>query len=507
MTENRNSIIVLAMNTLAFTTCFAVWTMNGVLITFLAENRILTLDPAQMGWLIGIPVLTGAVTRLPVGMLTDRYGGRWVYVGVMLLAAIPAFLMSYASTYTHFLLASLGFGLAGASFAVGIAYTSVWFKREHQGTALGIFGAGNAGAALTSLGAPRILEYLTNNGANLDGWRVLPQIYAVALVAMAILFALLTHSRKAEHKENVGFLENLAPLKDLRVWRFGLYYFLVFGGFVALAQWLIPYFVNVYTVSLATAGLLAMMFSLPSGVIRAIGGVLSDRFGARLVMYVILIGTLIASIILILPPMSIQTPGQGIQAAERGTVTAVSEKEIVVGEKKYALLPKSAANIPQDGDKTAILPHTAFWQEPVVAVGDGAEKKQLLARGTTYIYFPSNIWVFTALVLILGITTGIGKAAVYKHIAEYFPNDVGVVGGMVGVIGALGGFFLPIVFGYLLGATRIWTTTWVLFAVLTLVCLVWMHTVVTRIMNRRAPDVAQEIEEHNGIEAMLVKQR
>src|SRR3990170_9095698 len=187
MIESRQSIIVLIMSALSFTVCFAVWTMNGVLITFLSDNRILPLEPAQIGWLIGIPVLTGAITRLPVGMLTDKYGGKYVFAGVMLLAAIPAYLMSYANTYTEFILASLGFGLAGASFAVGIAYTSVWFKKEHQGTALGIFGAGNAGASLTSLGAPTLLQHLTNDGANLDGWRMLPQIYAFGLVGMTVL--------------------------------------------------------------------------------------------------------------------------------------------------------------------------------------------------------------------------------------------------------------------------------------------------------------------------------
>src|SRR3972149_10305272 len=102
MTENRQSVSVLIMSALSFTVCFAVWTMNGVLVTFLSDNRILTLDPVQIGWLIGIPVLTGAITRLPVGMLTARFGGKYVFAGVMLLAAIPAYLISYANTYTGF---------------------------------------------------------------------------------------------------------------------------------------------------------------------------------------------------------------------------------------------------------------------------------------------------------------------------------------------------------------------------------------------------------------------
>jgi NNP family nitrate/nitrite transporter-like MFS transporter len=154
-----------------------------------------------------------------------------------------------------------------------------------------------------------------------------------------------------------------------------------------------------------------------------------------------------------------------------------------------------------------VLPSAVFWQEPVVTTGEQVANKQLLARGTTVISFPANIWAFTILVLILGVTTGIGKAAVYKHIAEYYPKNVGVVGGIVGVIGGLGGFLLPIVFGYFLEATRIWSTMWFFFAVLTIICLVWMHIVVTRMLNRRAPDVRLQIEDYKELEPAAGGQR
>ncbi len=242
--ETGRAKVTLALNTLAFTVCFAAWMLNGVLVTFLIDAQIFDWDASQMGWLIGIPVLTGALTRLPVGLATDKFGGRPVYTLLMLASAIPMFLLSRADTYTEFLLASLGFGLTGASFAVGIAFTSVWFTREHQGTALGIFGAGNAGAALTTLVAPSVLRSLTADGANLEGWRSLPQIYAAGLVIMAIIFFLGTRNKKPEGAESKTLRTMLEPLRHMRVWRFGLYYFLVFGGFVALAQWLVPYYVN-----------------------------------------------------------------------------------------------------------------------------------------------------------------------------------------------------------------------------------------------------------------------
>ncbi len=137
------------------------------------------------------------------------------------------------------------------------------------------------------------------------------------------------------------------------------------------------------------------------------------------------------------------------------------------------------------------------WQEPVVGmkVGDKVGKKQLIAKGTTQIYFQANVWIFTGLVFIVGIMMGIGKAAVYKHIPTYFPNDVGVVGGLVGVLGGLGGFFCPIIFGYLLSWSGLWTTCWMFLAGFVVVCLVWMHMVVQRMMKKRAPGLVDQIED------------
>jgi MFS transporter, NNP family, nitrate/nitrite transporter len=416
------------------------------------------------------------------------------------VSAEAAFAMSYATSYGDFVLGSLGFGLAGTSFSVGIAYTSLWFKKEHQGTALGIFGAGNAGSAITSVGAPHLLRWLTDDGRNLEGWRNLPRLYAAGLAATAILFVLLTHSRKVVVTGRPKTLaEQLAPLRLLRVWRFGLYYFLVFGGFVALAQWLIPYYVNVYASTVAMAGLLAAIFSLPSGVIRALGGWMSDKLGARTVMYWVFGACAVSALLLVVPRMDITSPGEGVMASAPGLVTRVSEGEIMVGEARYAL--RQAAPEAKTDEHTLVWPRSRNWQEPVVKVGDRVQKKQLLAKGVTHVFFQANVWVFTGLVFVLGIMMGIGKAAVYKYIPEYFPNEVGVVGGIVGVLGGLGGFFCPIFFGYMLRATGLWTTCWIFFFALSLVCFVWLHVVVRRLERDRAPHIADHFEDdkaHGG---------
>jgi len=493
MTERAKALSVLAMNTLAFTVCFAVWMMNGVLVTFFVDNRLYAFDKAQMGWLIGIPVLTGSLLRLPIGVLTDRFGGRVVFVLVMLASAAAAFLTSYADSYWGFVLGGLGFGIAGASFAVGVAYTSAWFPKEQQGTALGIFGMGNTGAALTSLFGPQLLGTLTEAGAHPEAWRQLPRLYALALVGTAAVFWAFTHTRLPGEGQRKTIAQRLQPLRLVRVWRFGLYYLLVFGGFVALAQWLIPYYVNVYSVSVATAGALAAAFSLPSGLVRAVGGWLSDRVGARKVMYWVLSGSTACCLLLAVPRMDLYAPGEGVMAEAEGAVGSVTHERIVMGERSYALRlqPEAVAN---DDGQTLVWPRRAAWHEPVVKEGDRVVKRQLLARGVTHIYFQANRRIFTGIALLLAVCMGIGMAAVYKHIPTYFPQDVGVVGGIVGVLGGLGGFFFPILFGYLLEASGIWTTCWLFFSGLAVACLVWMHLVIQRLMAQGAPQYAREME-------------
>ncbi len=491
----RQALQVLTLNTLAFTVCFACWMMNGVLVTFLIEHNVFRWTESQIGWLIGVPVLTGSLVRLPLGMLTDKYGGRPVYFWLMVVSSIPVYLLSYANTYQQFLWASLGFGIVGGSFAVGIAYTSVFFGKERQGTALGVFGMGNAGSAVTSIVAPLLLLYLTHNAIDIDNWRLMPRIYAGALFAMALLFWLFTYPRKAAVASTAGMRELLQPLKVMRVWRFGLYYFLVFGGFVALAQWLILYYVNVYMMPVAMAGLMASIFSFPSSVVRALGGWMSDHFGPRRVMYWVLGSCVVCFALLIVPRMEITMPGKGVVAKRGGTVAAVSATEIAVGEQKYALRAPSAETIDLT-QGTLVFPKRLAWNEPVVQPGDTVRKKQLLAQGVSKIYFQANVWIFTALVFVAGFMMGIGKAAVYRHIPDYFPTSVGVVGGMVGVLGGLGGFVCPIIFGYLLERTGVWTTTWMLLLGVSVISLWWMHAVIQKMMHDKAPDLMRRIETH-----------
>jgi NNP family nitrate/nitrite transporter-like MFS transporter len=270
----------LGASTIAFMACFAVWTIFSII--GISIQKQLGLSDTEFGLLVGTPILTGAVSRLFIGLLADRFGGRRVMAAVMLTAATAAFLLSFATTYPQFLIAALFMGIAGGSFAGGVAYVARWYPRERTGTALGIFGMGTLGAAITN-SASFLMVAL--------GWIAVARIWAAALAVAAVGFYLFTMDDPlaAQRRESGGrgptIAQQLAPLAKLQVWRFAIYYAFVFGAFVALALWLPRYYIGAYGLSVGMAGLLATAFSLPGSVFRAVGGWLSDKFGARTVMY------------------------------------------------------------------------------------------------------------------------------------------------------------------------------------------------------------------------------
>ncbi|MAH54506.1 MAG: nitrate/nitrite transporter [Pelagibacteraceae bacterium] len=281
MISKTDQTRALTLSTLAFTVCFAIWTIFSILGIQIKQD--LGLNDTQFGLLVATPILTGALSRLILGIWTDQYGGRNVMTLTMLLSAIATYLLSSVETYEMFLVAALGVGLAGGCFAAGIAYVSTWYEKEKQGTALGIFGVGNVGAAFTNFGAPFIMLAL--------GWHGLAKTYAIIMFVTAILFYLLAKddpnlvARRKKKEKPRSILQQLQPLKKLQVWRFSLYYFFVFGGFVALALWLPRYYVGVYGLDIKTAGMLAAAYALPGSAFRALGGWISDKIGARAVMY------------------------------------------------------------------------------------------------------------------------------------------------------------------------------------------------------------------------------
>jgi NNP family nitrate/nitrite transporter-like MFS transporter len=288
---------MLIVTTLAWTVCFAIWTIFSIIGVQI--QRDLGLSETRFGMLIATPVLTGSVARLFLGIAAERFGPRWVSILAMLASAGSAWMLSWASSYVGFLIAALGVGLSGAVFITGISFVARWYPRERQGLAFGLFGVGQIGAAVTSFGAPIILAAV--------GWQATAQIYAVALAAAAALFWLFTSDdpetidRRATGRRGTSLADQIKPLRFLRVWRFALYYFFAFGAFVALASWLPRYYTGFYELPLGQAGMLAAVFSFSAAVFRALGGWLSDRWGPRRVMYITFIASLFCLLLLSYP--------------------------------------------------------------------------------------------------------------------------------------------------------------------------------------------------------------
>jgi NNP family nitrate/nitrite transporter-like MFS transporter len=298
---------MLGLSTFAFTVCFAVWTIFSIIGVKIKQD--LGLNDTEFGILVATPILTGSLSRIFLGIWTDQFGGRRVYTAVMVLTAVAVWLLSTVSSFEMFLVAALGVGLAGGSFAVGIAYVSRWYDKDHQGTALGIFGMGNVGAAVTNFGAPFLLVAL--------GWEKTAQVYAVVLLVTAAVFYFTTREdpataeRRAKGEKAAPAFMQLSPLAKLQVWRFALYYFFVFGAFVALALWLPRYYVGVYGLDIKTAGMLAAAYAMPGSIFRALGGWMSDKWGARKVMYWTFIGSVVICFFLSYPATDYTI--QGIQ--------------------------------------------------------------------------------------------------------------------------------------------------------------------------------------------------
>jgi NNP family nitrate/nitrite transporter-like MFS transporter len=483
MSDTAKSWFVLTSCTVGFFVAVAIWTLYSVLVAFLVTNEVFAWNEVQIGWLIAIPILTGALSRVPLGILTDKFGGRLMFPLVMLISAASLCYLSTAHHFRDFIIAGLGFGLAGGTFAVGVAYSYLWFPPERHGLCVGVFTLGGTGVALTTMLAPAILNFLTQD--DVEGWRQLPLLYAAMALIMSILFVLCTFPKKKEGVQEKSLWQFIAPLFKLRVLRFGLYYIFAFGGFISISQWLVIYYVSVYELSVAQAGLLAAFFSIPCSLIRVPGGALVDYIGPRRVMFAVFSVSFFICLALLIPRMELYTLGKGAFANISGIVSEVRDDEIIItgakGKKSQEIItPKpKIQSLFEKHEKITWMPEFQRWHKATVSVGDHVTKKQLIAEGYTRIYYEFPIEVFTTLVFLLGLMMGFGLVGVFKYIPEFFPEDIGIVGGTVGAIGGLGGFLLPLIFGYLLEFTGIWTSCWLFLAVLAAWSYMWLSRTVT----------------------------
>ena len=304
---SRQAWSVLIASTLAFTVCFMVWMMFGVIS--IPVGKLLELSATEVGLMMALPILTGSLVRMPLGLWADRGDGRRLMM-CMLALAIPAlWSLTFATAYWHFLLAGGVIGLVGGVFAIGTPYVAHWFDRSEQGMAMGVFGAGNVGAALNQLVAPVLLVGF--------GWVLVPQMYAALVVLTLLLFWALSYPSPAPvpaAAHAMTWRRQARLLLEPKVLRYCQYYSVVFGGFVALALWLVQHYVGEYGLNIRNAALLAVLSTLPGGLMRGVGGVLADRYGAHSVTWWVLWVSWICLFLLSYPPtdLVIHTDGGGL---------------------------------------------------------------------------------------------------------------------------------------------------------------------------------------------------
>lgn len=408
------------MATIAFAVNFSVWTLYSVMGIELKEQ--LQLSGTEFGFLLSAPIFTGAIFRLPVGILCERFQSKHLYIVQMLLVVVPLLLLPQIQSFVGYLLIGLLIGVSGVSFTIGISYVTDWFESKEQGTAMGVFGAGNAGAALSLILVPFIND--------IWGWKMIGPFYGSAMLLTCLLFWLLAPKVpdfvKTRKKQTLAFF--IKPLAHAKVWRFGLYYYFVFGSFLALILWLPQYYVKAYTLPFNQAMALTLLFVISSSMARAAGGWFADRFGARNVNWGVFWICLVCLFFLSYPPTTMTIHGV--------------EKDV-------------------------------------------------------NLFIELNVWVFTALLLIIGLAQGFGRASVYKLINDYYPEQMGSVGGMVAMLGALGGCTLPVFFGLAVDLVGVHSACFMLLYGVLAMCMLLMFLAIKR---ERYNQRVQEAQAYNFLE-------
>jgi NNP family nitrate/nitrite transporter-like MFS transporter len=391
---DKNASRALLFSTMAFAANFSVWLLYAVLGIQLQTQ--LSLSATQLGLFFAAPMFSGAVIRIPIGILVDHWSPKKCFI-LQMLVVIPALLLlPFASSFQHYLILGLWLGISGSSFIIGIRYINDWFPRAHQGTAMGVFGVGNAGAAITLALAPIIIERW--------GQAALGPIYAAGLLLTTLIFAGFAPEPRQTKKPSKTNAPT-PPRFNLRILRFGLYYYFVFGSFLALILWLPQYYLKAYDLSVREAMAFTIFFVASSSMVRAPGGWIADRFGGRAVNWSVFWICLVCLFFLSYPPTTMTIHG--------------IHRDVVLN-------------------------------------------------------IEINVWVFSALMTVIGIAQGFGRASVYKTIHEYYPEHMGSVGGLVAALGALGGCTLPIAFGFAEDLTGIHSASFMLLYGVLALCMLAM---------------------------------
>ena len=412
--EARQRARVLALSTVAFTLLFAVWLMLGMLSIKIKPE--LGLTDGQLYNLTIAAILSGSLLRFHFGVWTDRYGGRRVMTALILFTVLPTLLVSRVSSYGELLVCALLYGVAGNSFSVGIAWNAAWFPRERQGVALGVFGAGNVGASVTKLLGPILIAAVPAagffGGIVPGGWRFVPVVYAALLVLLAAAVWFLSPREDRTPARGRPMSELVAPMKHAKVWEFCLQYTVVFGAYVALSAVLPQFYYANYGPDLAASLGLNERLIADFDTIKGLKGEAYTAYMAA-------------------------------NPAVKADLDYLSKWIGLLAAVCYifpASLLRPVGGWLSDRYGPRVVMAAVFW----VMLASGAALTLPLGLG---------VWGFAAALFVLGAGMGVGKASVYKMIPDHFPREVGAVGGLVGLLGALGGVVLPLAWAAVPGST------------------------------------------------------
>jgi len=279
----------LFLSTTAFAVSFAVWGLIAALApTF---TQLYTLSATQKSVMIAVPVLLGSIGRLFSGMLADKFGGRNVMAALLIFSAIPAVAVGFSTSFNQLVIFGLFLGIAGTTFPVGVGFTSRWFAQEKQGTALGVYGMGNIGQSIAVFFAPVLAMALGD-------WRTVFFIFAGVSLIWGVVFYMMAANDATTARPRT-LAEMMQPLKTSKTaWILSLFYFLTFGGFVALALYMPTLLREIFNLTPTDAGARTAGFVVLATLMRPVGGILADRIGGARVLVFVFIAIAILSLLL-----------------------------------------------------------------------------------------------------------------------------------------------------------------------------------------------------------------
>ncbi len=369
----------LLVSTLTFGWCFSIWTLYA--FAGLGWQSQWHLSATELSILLASPIFSGALMRLPAGFLIDRFCPKRIWQLALLMQTPPLWLLASAQSYVDHLMLGLWLGVAGVSFTVGSKIAIQNVHPNNAAISLGIFGIGNAGAIISLL----LISYHTTLGLTMP---LLYKSLAVLNLLVLLFFSMFsTKNSTSPSTQRIALKGHVEPAEknnpinlwtEPRIWRFSLYYYFVFGCFLALMLWLPHYYMSAYQLDSGSALAFTLFFVTTSSLVRGLGGWLSARYGGRNVSWSVFWICLVCLFFLSYPPTELTISGIEHQVNLR------------------------------------------------IEVG---------------------IWLFTALIFVIGIAQGLGRASVYSLLYQYYPKQFGQASGLVSAAGAVGGFTLPVLFG------------------------------------------------------------